>query len=286
MDKPFKTLEEQIDILESRGLKVQDRAKAISILEQVNYYRFSAYSLTFRKNDRFYADATFDDIMKVYSFDASMRSIVMKYTSVVETTIRARVAYTHAKNHGPLAYREGENFRSIGEHKKFIEQINKEINRSSDVFVQHYKEKYDGRYPIWVVVEISSFDVMSRCYKNLLATDQKEIADAYGQRRFFVESWLHCSVIARNIAAHGGRFYNRPLRVKPKLPDRIKGKIKENRAFAYFYGIYNLLDEDYQAELIEDLEKLFETFSVARKEYLGFPENWVDILKTKPTEEK
>lgn len=44
--KPAKTFDEQLDILISRNLIVDNRTRAINILKQVNYYRFSAYSLT------------------------------------------------------------------------------------------------------------------------------------------------------------------------------------------------------------------------------------------------
>lgn len=44
--KPFKTYDEQLDLLISRNLIVRDRVFALSILHHINYYRLSAYSLT------------------------------------------------------------------------------------------------------------------------------------------------------------------------------------------------------------------------------------------------
>lgn len=36
--KPFKTYDEQIDILKSRNLEIKDKSKAKDILSQINYY--------------------------------------------------------------------------------------------------------------------------------------------------------------------------------------------------------------------------------------------------------
>lgn len=44
--KPFKTIDEQLDLLIDRGLIVTDRDKALNVLSRINYYRLSAYSLT------------------------------------------------------------------------------------------------------------------------------------------------------------------------------------------------------------------------------------------------
>ena len=50
-DKDFKTIDEQIEILRSRGLTIEDEAEAKDFLLRNNYYRVSGYSLTLRKNE-------------------------------------------------------------------------------------------------------------------------------------------------------------------------------------------------------------------------------------------
>lgn len=49
-DKDFKTIEEQLEILRSRGLTISDESQAKDFLLRNNYYRISGYSLTLRKN--------------------------------------------------------------------------------------------------------------------------------------------------------------------------------------------------------------------------------------------
>lgn len=52
-DKCFQSINQQIDILRSRGLNITDELQAKQFLLHNNYYRVSGYSLTLRKNDIF-----------------------------------------------------------------------------------------------------------------------------------------------------------------------------------------------------------------------------------------
>lgn len=49
--KEFKTVDEQLEILRSRGLKIVNDEKAKEFLLNNNYYSISGYSLTLRKNE-------------------------------------------------------------------------------------------------------------------------------------------------------------------------------------------------------------------------------------------
>ena len=42
------TYQEQLDILKSRGIIIDDPNQCIAVLETVNYYRFTAYFLPFK----------------------------------------------------------------------------------------------------------------------------------------------------------------------------------------------------------------------------------------------
>ena len=107
---------------------------------------------------------------------------------------------------------DGCNFNDVEYHAKFIQDLKNELAVSDDVFVNHYKKTYSHIYPFWVIIEITTFGVLSKLFKNLLPDDRTHISKHYyGVHREYVENWLQCSVLARNIAAHGGRFYNRQL---------------------------------------------------------------------------
>ena len=129
--KPFKTYDEQISLLKSRGLIISDDDKAREILKRMNYYRLSAYSLTLRKDDVFYPGVSIEDIVALYDFDAKLRSIIFEYSSKVETTLRAYIAYYHAQKYGPLGYLNNQNFDNELNHSKFLSELFNNIHRSS-----------------------------------------------------------------------------------------------------------------------------------------------------------
>ena len=110
--KPFKDYNEQISLLRQRGLIISSDPVAISILKRMNYYRLSAYSLTLRKDDQFYPNVSIEDILVLYEFDAELRKIVFEFSSIVETSARAYIAYYHAREYGPLGYLNNQNFEN------------------------------------------------------------------------------------------------------------------------------------------------------------------------------
>lgn len=70
-ERVFKTLDQQLDILISRGvnIKEEDKESAKDFLLKNNYYRISGYSLTLRNHDVFYDNVTFQNIIDIYNFD-------------------------------------------------------------------------------------------------------------------------------------------------------------------------------------------------------------------------
>ena len=74
-DKEFKTIDEQLNILKSRGLTIDDEEKASVFLLHNNYYRVSGYSLTLRNHDVFSKTASFQNIIDniLLIFDKSIQ---------------------------------------------------------------------------------------------------------------------------------------------------------------------------------------------------------------------
>jgi abortive infection bacteriophage resistance protein len=64
--KPAKTVGEQLDIFKSRGLVIEDDVNAQEILNRISYYRFTAYTLSLKTNDRFHDAVTFNQIYRLY----------------------------------------------------------------------------------------------------------------------------------------------------------------------------------------------------------------------------
>ena len=79
MNKIFKTLEEQIDILKSKGLVIEDEEKAKEVLLKENYFFINGYRHIFLdnpKNNKFITGTTFEELYSMFVFDRGIRNII------------------------------------------------------------------------------------------------------------------------------------------------------------------------------------------------------------------
>ena len=74
--KPATTVDEQIDILKSRGMLFKDEQFAKHILLHTNYYRLTAYWLPFEKTHKphlFMNGTSFEQVINFYNFYKKLR---------------------------------------------------------------------------------------------------------------------------------------------------------------------------------------------------------------------
>lgn len=96
--KPFKSYEQQVGILQERGMLVDSQEHAAHVLERVSYYRLSGYYYSFRRpagsvhrSDTFIPGTVFEDIVALYEYDRNLRSIAFSYFSQFEVYLRSRL---------------------------------------------------------------------------------------------------------------------------------------------------------------------------------------------------
>jgi len=133
--KPHLSFEEQVEHLKSCGLNIHNEAYAIKKLSTINYYRLSAYYLTFKSynSNRFYPNTEFRTIIRLYDFDRHLRHILFGAVEVIEVYLRTQIAYWHTKEYGAFGYLEKDNFDC--DDKDFdnvIDIIENESKRSDD----------------------------------------------------------------------------------------------------------------------------------------------------------
>ena len=77
MEKIFKTINEQIEILKHRGLKIENEEYAQEVLLRENYFFISGYRHLFTTDnkDKFIEGATFEELYSLFLFDRSFRNI-------------------------------------------------------------------------------------------------------------------------------------------------------------------------------------------------------------------
>ena len=201
------TYEEQIKKLREHKCIVADEAFCTDVLMRISYYRLCAYLLPYRTKDgNRYSATRFEKIYALYEFDRKMRNLLFAAIEETEVFLRASFSYFHAHKYGAIGYEAPSNFNNRHDHEKFIRKLNAEIRNNQNVlFVKHHQECYDGRFPLWVAMELFTFGMLSYFYADLHMHDQKALAtELFDSIPKKVISWLRCCTDLRNICAHYG----------------------------------------------------------------------------------
>lgn len=112
--KEFKTIEEQINILKSKGIIINNQKKAYKILLNNNYYNIiNGYKDIFLNDNKYIKNTSFEEIYSMYEFDRSLRNIFLEYILKIENQIRSLIAYYFSKYHGNKNYLIIDNFETF-----------------------------------------------------------------------------------------------------------------------------------------------------------------------------
>ena len=285
--KPPKKLEDQIELLKNRGLVIQNEAEAQEFLSRVNYYRFSAYCLPFEEmRHKFIRNTKFEQIVQLYNLDTQLRFALSKSLEIIENLLRAKIAYFFSLKYGTFFHEDSQYFfqsKSFN-HKEWLDTVHKEIMRSREIFVDHYKNKYSGfpKMPLWMAVELMSFGSLSLMYNNLLKNDKIDFSKKLGNfHSDILSSWMHSFSYVRNICAHHGRIWNKGLGIKMQLPKAQEWKIIDNtKIAAVIFAINQFLQLTFvNSSLIEcwknEMETVLDSFiEIGFYREIGLPEDY------------
>lgn len=225
--KPAVSFTDQLELLKSRGLVVDDEPLAISQLSSISYYRLSAYWYPYRERDEngsvgdnFVQNTSFGDVINLYEFDRHLRLLVIDALERIEVYVRTLISYQLAHAYGAFGHNDPSNFHPSFKHAKWLAKLSREAERSSDAFIAHYKNKYAGfpQLPIWMITEVMSLGSLSFGYKGLKHTDKKAISNQLGLHHKCLADWLHKLTYIRNVCAHHSRLWNRELSLRPSRP--------------------------------------------------------------------
>jgi len=281
--KPPLKISDQVDLLESRGLVINDKRAARSFLEHHNYYQLNAYFHKFyQSTDLFFKGTTFDHIVEISNTDAWLRHQIFAVLEPIENHLRCRIAYHLATKYGSDVLYHFDKFDDVRCWEKNLSKITKEIFRNGkNPVVKHHIDIYDSVFPIWVAAEFVSFGTLSMLYSNLKQEDSSRISNDYFRvPDEYLKSWLHSLTVLRNICAHSGYLFRREIPTVPKrFPDMNWGpSANSNKLFIFLYVIKRLsVIGDWQIFLanITDYEHQHGCFT--SNDY-GFPDNWREIL--------
>ena len=304
--KTFKTLDEQIDILISKGLVFDDIDNAKSILLRENYFFLSGYRHVFLNPDNktFIEGTKFRELYAMFSFDRQLRNIIFKNILIVENNLKSILAYVMSKNHGfkENNYLNPHNFVKDSKKTKQINDLIRKMKRQISVngkqhaATAHYLVNY-GYIPLWVVVKVLSFGIVGELYTILQYQDQKEIADVFGVDIYSMIEYLPILANYRNLCAHEDICYNnktqkliedtkyhRLLYITKADDEYIYGK---NDLFALVIILKFILKGDdftlFMNEVSYELDRLSGKLATIKIDkvlhVMGFPNNYKEIVR-------
>ncbi|WP_343922471.1 Abi family protein [Rhodoglobus aureus] len=149
-------------------MNVGSRTEAIQHLQRVNYYRLSGYWYSFRqlgngaRQDTFFVGTSLEDVMKLYDFDARLRTTTFDALAPVELGVRAALGHALGEV-DECAHLKPEllNVRASrgNDYNFWLRKYERELVRSHEDFVSHHENRYGGTLPIWVAVEILDWGI-------------------------------------------------------------------------------------------------------------------------------
>lgn len=280
--KSAKTISEQIELLKERGIIIDDFDFAFTFLERNNYYRLNIY---FHKlmdiPDHFKIGTTFSRVINIYENDKWLRSEILILLEPIEIKVRTQIAYFLGLTYGPNAFYNDKIYKSIKRQEEIMSTFSKEIQRNpKDPVVKHHFEKYEGKFPIWVIVEYFSFNTLSKYYNNLAESNKKIIAEnSFNLNEHLLGQWLHVLSVLRNICAHYGYLFRREYTLRPIIARASKWKPMANfQLFAQFLVIKQLSEPQTWKKFVLNLENKISTGKDFSTYDYGFPTNWQSFL--------
>ena len=189
----------------------------------------------------------------------------------------------------------------ITKHRQVQDVINKmkrqiRINAKQHTATLHYLTNY-GYIPMWILVKVLSFGIISELFMILKYEDKKDIASYYKISVEDLSIFLPIMSNYRNLCAHEDILYN--YRTQRTIPNNIYHKklnipmdgdeyiYGKNDLFSLVIMFKYLLSEDdfklliyelgYEIDLLEGKIKSIKFSNILNE--IGFPENWREILE-------
>lgn len=145
-------------------------------------------------------------------------------------------------------------------------------------------EQYEGRFPIWVIVELFSMGELSFFYSDMLRDDRKKIAcDVFQTYDRNLSSWLMCLTLLRNYCAHYSRLYYFLFPAIPTTPEGFPYTLWK-RLFDYLLMLKFLYRDQskWNNQFMVQLSSLIEEYEGdISLRHIGFPNNWKLLLEWK-----
>ena len=234
-DKPYKTTDQLLELLSTRGVKISDWDFAKTAIESHSYYTIvNGYKGTFLTEDGLsYIDGTtFSDLYNLHMIDTDLSSILFKYILFAERELKNRISQMIASKYGvytDISDKSNNNkddylFRNYYHACEKRNNILLRIKNSMDpneskyinAIVMHYATNHN-HIPPWIMVTNIPLGMAIEWYYILKPNDKLQICNQFipsdtgfsdeSREEFLLQSFRILKKY-RNDIAHGYRVFN------------------------------------------------------------------------------
>ena len=310
MEKPFRSVDDQVAILKRRGLQIEDDAAAAHFLLFNNYYNVVNHFGKFFQSstDKYIEGATFDEIRYLFQFDKELKSLFIESCLDIEKNLKSLVSYYYSEEfQSPFSYLQRKNYEEPNKQhtKRCIEKLGQIIIQNyadcTNNAVSHYAIHHSN-VPLWVLTGRMDFGMLNSFYKNMPNKIRSKVV------KCFIDSYedeydvrvplqpgslwkiLYAFQELRNTCAHNNRLLGHTLKyslpfLEHVYPEGHDKSTARNSIYDAYIHMQLFLTKEQFDNLTRAIKKRMRNYLMHRiksisystiLESLGFPDDWID----------
>lgn len=265
------SIEDQIELLRSRGVIISDQEKAKEYLLDIGYYRLGFYLFPFeqsypkkhKRTHKVLEGTRIEDAVALYYFDADLQRHLSYYLKRIEIAFRTKLIYEVSMSYPQHpTWFVSPQIMEKGYVRSFEEEVYKSISTNYSIIKQHHSHHINDRYaPAWKTIEFMTFGSTELLYSSILDDKIRNKV----RRHFGIKShdtfctYLRVCRTLRNKSAHANCLFDEvPYFFIPSKPAGILPE-EQNSLWASLKVIYYLIgtiSQNRQREMEEDIKAL------------------------------
>lgn len=245
-NKMHKDFEEQLNVLASRGMKVNNKEKAIERLQNISYYKIKEFAKPYFKEidvngekEFRYDKIAFEEVINRFYKDKNLRTYLLHAIEKVELSFKTRFSYLLGQK-DPFNYLRFNYWCNKDEYcvhfiklkeKEFKQHLKVLMYRNKNEMISEFlRENKDEEFPpIWMAIYIMSFGDVLNLFELMSIKNKKIIAKHFNCTHPELESWLNHLKFIRNNCAHNSNIIDIKVKTLPIIRKEWEDKLHINR---------------------------------------------------------
>ncbi len=231
-DEKHRSINDLIQLLIKRGVKINDVSSAETKLLNINYYKIKEFAKPFYKKQKdgkyLYEKISFEQIINRFYQDKNLRIYLLHAIEKVEISFKTKVAYILGERYQAFGYLNFNNWCNKNKYcryyindkeKEMKRYVKKLMNRGDNEVIKNFLEN-NKRYefpPIWMLVELLTFGDILRFYNLMSEKNRNLVSNYYDCTSDELGGWLKTLKFIRNFAAHNSNVIDATIRTTPKI---------------------------------------------------------------------